>query len=323
MEEAAQSKSPATGSSMRPLRLAIPIVAAILLVAFAVWMVGPAPRAADAGFPDQPPPLAIPTEAADDSPLAIAAARLATGDLDVARASFTSLVAEDRDDVPGQVGLILSRWRTTGPTSVERDLTQLAKEYPDSAFVMLHLGLVRALLQQTRGSSEALRDTVELGRDAGDDTSLRMARLADDLLHPNAFRGDLPVLVSPSEVPPADRPKLRSLLKSASAGDRRSVADLAVELGASRDDMSQIAVITATFDKGDPDVTTERLQVIVDDRSASPAARDRARMLGALASVWGGGSRTTACTALRAAAGPDSDDATRRLAGPISNELCR
>lgn len=322
MSDAAQQMPNTTGTPSVWPRIMALLAAALAIVALAVWIVGPSPKAADDGFPDQPPPLAIPSDVAQSSPLAVAAAKLSTGDLDVARASFTNIVAEDRDDVPGQVGLIMSRWRSTGPTSVERDLTQLAKEFPDSAFVALHLGLVRTSLQQDRGAREALRETIELGLDAGDDTSLRMARLADDLLHPEAFRGELPVLVAPGEIGAADRPALRALLAAFRAGDRREVARLAEQLGQSSDDLTRVAVITATFDKDEPEATSDRLRHIAGSRSSSPEARDRARLLGALADLWGGGPRADACQVLRQSARPATDAATRRLAKPIAAELC-
>lgn len=298
------------------------LAAAGVLVAVAVLMVGPAPRPADEGLPKAPPPLALPTGVADDSALARAATQLAAGELDEARAGFTDIVAEDRDGVAGQVGLVLSRWRTTGPRSVERDLSQLAREYPEDSFVALHLGLVRSVLGDDRAAREALRDARELGHDAADPTSLRMARVADDLLHPEAFRGPMPVLVAPAEVAEADRATLRLLLDAVAAGDRRGVAERAPKLASSDDAMSRVAAVTAGFDKTDPDATVDRLEAIAADAEVPAAARDRARMLAALGHAWGGGDRDEACTSLRRSTAAASDPGTRRLAAPISAELC-
>jgi hypothetical protein len=299
-----------------------PIALAVLLVLASVLMTGPAPEPADQGLPKDPPPLALPADVADDGAVATAAAQLAAGDLDEARAGFTDAVADDHDDVVAQAGLILSRWRTTGPVSVERDLGQLAKEYPESAFVALHLGLVQTLLDEPRAARASLRDAVELGRSAADETSLRMARLADDLLHPDAYHGELPVLVAPDEVPTGERAALRALLGAVGAGDRDRAVELAGAVGHGSSALLRVAALAAAFDKDAPDATVDRLDAVADDEREPVAARDRARLLSALALAWGGGSRAQACVSLRASAKGDVDAGTRRLAGPISKEIC-
>ncbi len=300
----------------------IPVVVAALLVLVAMAMVGPRPRAADAGFPKQPPPLALPSEVAGDAPLALAAARLAAGDLAAARTGFTNVVAEDQDGVAGQVGLVLSRWRSTGPVSVERDLRQLVREYPDSALAVLHLGLVQGLLEDPRGARRSLREAMRLGHEAADPTSLRMARLANDLLHPTAFTGDLPVLVAPGEVSAADRAKVRELLDAVRVGDAKRIADLTATM-AGLPGMTGVAVVAAGFDKDDPEVTVDRLEALGDEKARPGPARDRARFMATLAQLWGGGERETGCVGLRASAAAPTDAATRRLARPIAAELCR
>ncbi len=325
MEDVATAPAPGEDASRRRstlLRIAAPAMLAIVLVAVAVWMTGPSPRPADEGFPTAPPPLALPGDVPDDSLLARAAAALAGGDLDAANAGFTDVVAADRDGEVGQVGLVLSRWRSTGPVSVERDLAQLRREYPDSAFVALHLGMVQTLLDEPRAARATLDEARELGQAAGDETSLRMARLADDLLHPDAFRGDLPVLVTIDEVSGADRAALRELLDAVQSGDRREAAVIAGRVGPGDDPMLRVAAAVASFDKDDPDATVDQLDAIAAAGSTPTAVRDRARMLSALAGAWGGGSRSEACVGLRRAASPDADRATRRLAVPISRELC-
>lgn len=309
------------GWRARPaVRIGASIVVAAVLVLVAVAMVGPSPKPADAGFPKQPPPLALPSDTPDDSPLARAAVQLASGDLDEARSGFTDVVAEDQDGVAGQVGLVLSRWRATGPVSVERDLRQLVREYPDSALAALHLGLVQSLLDDPRAARQSLRDAVRLGRAAADPTSLRMARLANDLLHPDAFSGDLPVLVAPNEVPPGDRTQVRALLDAVQRGDALEVRTRSEALAGSRG-LTGVAVVAAGFDKDDPDAAVERLDAIA--RGTEPAAvRDRARLMATLAELWGGGERAEGCTALQTSTRTSVDAGTRRLAVPIETELC-
>lgn len=312
---------PPAGARRNVLRLVVPVLAAAVLVGVAAIMVGPAPRDADSGFPKQPPPLALPSDTADDSALARAAADLANGDLDDARRGFTDVVADDQDGVAGQVGLVLSRWRATGPVSVERDLRQLVREYPESALVVLHLGLVQALLDDPRASRQSLREAVELGREAADPTSLRMARLANDLLHPDAFSGDLPVLVAPAEVEADVRVPVRRLLDAVQAGDVEQAAEVVNELG-EVDGLARVAVAASRFDKDEPADTVVRLTEVALDPAEPKPVRDRARLMATLADLWGGGDRDEACGELATSAGPRTDAATRRLAQPIETELC-
>ena len=324
MDDAARTPSealrPETGRRHAALRFGVPVLAAAVLVLVAVLMVGPRPEAADAGFPKQPPPLALPSDTPEDSTLAAAAVDLAAGKLDDARRGFTDVVAEDQDGVAGQVGLVLSRWRSTGPVSVERDLRQLVREYPDSALAALHLGLVQSLLDDPRASRQTLREAVRLGHAAADPTSLRMARLANDLLHPDAFNGDLPVLVAPSEVPAGDRVPLRALLDAIQRGDALEVRQRAEELVGARG-LAGVAVVAATFDKDEPELVVDRLDAIATGSEPAPV-RDRARLMATLAELWGGGARAAGCTKLAASTTTAIDPATSRLARPIESELC-
>lgn len=320
--QTAGSAAPSPASGRPALRLALVLVFLGAIVGASVLLVGGKPRPADDGFPDAPPPLALPSDAAADGPLAKAAAQLAAGRLDAANRGFVDVVAEDQDDVAGQVGLVLSRWRTTGPRSVERDLAQLTKEYPESALAALHLGMVQTLLDDGRVARATLRDAVELGQDAGDPTSLRMARLADDLLHPSTFRGPLPVLIAPDEVAPALRGQLRSMLTAVGERDRATVAKTAAVLTRSSDDFAVVAATAAAFDKDEPDVTVDRLDELAADSRLATPARDRARMLAALAMLWRGDDRADGCRALEASTEATVDAGTRRLAAPISAELC-
>lgn len=324
MDDAAPTSSPAQrpaqGRRHAAVRVGAPVLVAAVLVAVAVFMVGPRPERADAGFPKQPPPLALPSDTPEDSTLAKAAVQLAAGQLDDARLGFTDVVAEDQDGVAGQVGLVLSRWRSTGPVSVERDLRQLVREYPDSALAVLHLGLVQSLLDDPRGSRQSLREAVRLGQAAADPTSLRMARLANDLLHPDAFAGDLPVLVAPDEVPARDREQVRLLLTAVQHGDARRVRSIATKL-AGATGLVRVAVVAASFDKDDPQVVVDRLDAIATGQEPAPV-RDRARLMATLAELWGGGARAAGCTKLATSTRDGIDQATTRLARPIETELC-
>lgn len=315
------SAPPARVRSRFPL-VALAAIVAVALVALAVVMTGPRPRPADDGLPTSPPPLAVPSDVSETSALAKAAALLAAGQLEAANDAFVDIVAQDQDGVPGQVGLVLSRWSATGPVSVERDLRQLAAEYPDDAFVALHLGLVQGLLGEQRAARVTLADARRLGRAAADPTSLRMAILADDVLHPKAFRGPMPVLVRPAEVRAADRPLLTKLLAAVNAGDRTSADALRARLRRSGDPLVGVAVAAAAFDKASPEETVDALDALAGDTPQVPEVRDRAGFLASLARLWGGADRTDGCVALERSTRPGVDAATRRLATPIHKELC-
>lgn len=305
------------------VRVVCLLAMAVLLVGTAVWQVGPRPKPADSGFPKSPPPLALPSDTPDSSPLATAAAQLAAGDLDEARAGFVDVVAEDQDGVAGQVGLVLSRWRTTGPQSVERDLRQLTLEYPESALASFHLGLVQVVLGDERAARSTLRTALELGREAADPTSLRMARIADDLLHPEGFRGSMPVLVQVDEVPGSDRGRLGDLLRAVGDDDRTEAVRIGTTLQRSADAMTRVAAIAATFDKDEPDATVQRLEALAAAPATPAPAADRARMLATLAGLWGGElDRADGCRRLEASTRAGIDAGTVRLARPIHEELC-
>lgn len=298
------------------------VVLTICAVA-AWWMVGPAPKPADEGFPKSPPPLALPDDVPERSLLGRSAALLAVDDLDGARKGFTTVVAEDRSSEAGQVGLVLSRWRSTGAISVERDLRQLAREYPDSAFVALHLGMVQSLIGDARAARSTLRAAISLGYEAADPTSWRMGLLASDLLNPQAFRGLFPVLVSTNEVPASDRDSFNRMLRAMERGDRRSAATIAEKLMRSDDYLLRVAAASVLFDKNDPSDAVNALDKVAADARAGKTARDRARMLAALARAWAGSGRESACPVLKISAMPATEKETRRLASKISAELCK
>jgi hypothetical protein len=304
------------------LRAALVLLVAVGVVALATWMVGPKPKAADSGFTKTPPPLVLPSGTAKDSALGRSAALLASGQLAGARAGFTDIVAEQPNGIAGQVGLIFSRWKSTGPESVERDLNQLTLEYPDSALASLNLAFVQARIGEARAARSTLRSTLELARAAHDPTSLQVARYADDMLHPDAFLGGFPVLVQPDEVATADQASMRRLIAAVSADDRVAATRVATTLGRSTDAMARVAALAAQFDKDDPSATVDRLTALGAAKATPPAARDRATFLAALAGLWGGGDRTTGCARLQASTSAQVDLATRRLATPIAAKLC-
>lgn len=292
------------------------------LVGVAWWMTGPAPKPADAGVQGTPPPLVLPSGTAKDSGLARAAASLATGDLVAARQRFVDVVASSPDDVAAQAGLILSGWTSVGPRAVERDLAQLVREYPESSVAVVHLGLVQGALRDTRPARASLRSGVELGRAEGDATGLRLARLADDLLHPRAFSGYVPVLVEESEVGVADRRTVHRLLAAVARDDRVAAARLGTALARSGVGLVQVAGAAAQFDKDDPAATAARLDAVVARRGGDRTVADRARLEAALATLWDGGDRSAGCARLRTVTAPSADAATRRIAAPIARELC-
>ncbi|MCW2961677.1 MAG: hypothetical protein JWM90_2064 [Thermoleophilia bacterium] len=303
-------------------RLLLVVAAAAAIIAAAWWMTGPSPKSVDTGLPDAPPPLALPTEVDKDAPVSRAAALLATGKLSAARTSFIDIVAETPNDVPAQIGLILSGWKGAGPKSVERDMSQLASEYPDDAQVALHLGLVRSLLGENRAAREAYRDAIEFGQAAATPTSLRMSSLADDLLHPGGFQGYPPLLIQPREAAPAARAGLAKLVLATRADDRLAAREAATALADTSDAMSRVAAAVAIYDKDDPESSASRLEALADNTTLDPAARDRARLQLALATLWGGADREKGCDQLDALAATTVDPGTSRLATPIGRELC-
>jgi hypothetical protein len=292
------------------------------IIGVAWWQVGPAPTAVDDGISARPPLLLLPTGTEPDSALGTAAAQLAAGRHDDARRSLIALVGDDPDDVVAQTGLVLTRWRTTGPDSVERGLRQLTAEYPEAAFVQLHLGLTQLALRDVRSARESLELARTQGWLAADPTSLRVARLADDLMHPEAFRGALPVLVRPGEIAdPAAKAQLRELLAAVEADDRRRAERSATALERA-EPMARVAAAAAAFDKGDIGATTDAMLELATNEQLPAPVRGRAALHAALTELWTGGDRRSGCRQLRALAGSDVDPATQRLAQPLVRELC-
>lgn len=304
-------------------RPALALGAALLVaVGIAWWMTGAPPESVDSGLPTDPPPMALPEDLDTKSGVAIAAGRLATGRLEDARTRFIDEVAERPDDVVAQTGLILSRWRSTGPRSVERDLAQLAREYPEDAFVAVHLGLVQTMLEDGRVARTTLTAARDLARRDDSPTGLRLARLADDVMHPGAFRGYLPVLVRSSEVATADRGAMAKLLAAVERDDRAEVGARAKALRRSSDPMSKVAGIAGAFTKEDPIATARALETAATAAGATKESAARARFLAGLARAWSGRDRELACEAIEAATGSQVPAGTRLLAAPVAKELC-
>ncbi|MCW2949797.1 MAG: hypothetical protein JWN41_810 [Thermoleophilia bacterium] len=292
-------------------------------IGLAWWITGPAPVAADAGLSATPPPMTVPVGVATDQPLARAIRALTAKRFKTAEAAFTTLVAESPDDAVAQTGLILSGWRSHGPSAVEHDLAQLAREQPDSAHVALQLGLVRVVTGDTAGAEASFHRAVLAGRAAADSTSLRMARLADDLLHPQGFRSYVPVLVQPVDVPVAERATLRRLLVDIQREDRTAAAREARRLATSRSGMARLASIVGRYEKGDENKIAGELDALSRSSAQPAAARSRALLHEGLVRLWSGADRDAGCDVIGRAASPTSDSNTRTLASSIFAELCR
>lgn len=314
--------NPAPSTRRMPHPAALLAVAVVVAVGVAWWMTGAPPETVDSGLPSDPPPMALPAELDADSTVAVAAGRLAAGRLEDARERFIDEVAERPDDVVAQTGLILSRWRSTGPRSVERDLAQLAREYPEDAFVALHLGLVQTMLKDGDTAQVTLAGARDMARRDDTPTGLRFARLADDVMHSGSFRGYLPVLVRAIEVAPAHRATVTRLLAAVERDDRVEVARLARELDDSRDPMARVAGAAGGFTKDDPLATASRLEALADERGATEQSTARATLLAGLARAWSGRDRDGACELIEASTSAGADVATKRLAAPIAAELC-
>ncbi|MBC7462024.1 MAG: hypothetical protein H7287_11730 [Thermoleophilia bacterium] len=312
----------AAGNGGTAWRLLGAVVVAAALVAVAWWMTGSAPSPVDTGLPKSPPPMSLPVGTATNTPVAAAIQQLDDGKFVAATSAFTTLVANAPADPVAQTGLILSGWRSDGPIAVERDLAQLADEQPESAYVALHLGLVRILIGENDDAELSFRAAVQAGRAAGDPTSLRMARLGDDLLHPDGFRSYVPVLVQAGDVPAADRPALGRLLTDIERDDRGGAAKESQLLAKSASPMSRIAALVGLYEKGKEAELQAQLAPYA-GASQPPAVRSRAQLHQGLAQLWSGSDRDRGCRLLAQAMGPTADDSSRQLATSISKRLCR
>jgi tetratricopeptide (TPR) repeat protein len=127
------------------------------------------------------------------------------GDVDAAAKLFAR-----HDSLEARVGAALARW----PDGSLDRLEQLAKLYPDSAVVQVHLGLARYWAK--RGDPTAAWRAAE---DAEPDTPY--AIVAGNLLHPNLPRG-LPLFIPSSVASPAITrlPAPRQLTALEAAADR-------------------------------------------------------------------------------------------------------
>jgi len=283
-------------------------------------MTGPAPRPADAGAADRPPPLLVTEET--DPEVRRAATALATGSLVDARTRFTRIVAEHPDQVDAQVGLVLSGWTALGPSAVERDLAQLVREYPDHPLPSFELGLVQAARGDARASRPAIGSALDLGRGAGDAEGLAIARLADDLLHEDQFRGYPPVLVAEGDVPAGDRIAIRRLRASLAIDDRGAAAEQAALLAGSASPVSRIAGIVAAYDKSAAEASATRATDLAGalPRSTAAEERDAVQLHAGLLLAWSGETER-GCRLVQAVADGVTPSRWRRLASPISAQL--
>jgi len=156
------------------------------------------------------PPLSLALGFRDDAEardLREAAALYAKGDTTAAASRFA-----EHDSLEAKVGATLASW----PEGSYDRLEQLAKLYPESALVQLHLGLAR--LWANRGDPVAAWSAA---LEAEPDTPY--AVLAGNLLHPNLPRG-LPAFIPSFEAPPEVRRlppsrQLDALRERAQSGD--------------------------------------------------------------------------------------------------------
>jgi tetratricopeptide (TPR) repeat protein len=208
------------------------------------------------------PPLALDLGVRDDPEahdLRRAVALFDKGDVEAAGRLFGRY-----DTLEARVGQAFAAW----PNGTVDRLNRLAGLHPQSALVLLHLGLA-ALWARQAGAEEAWRAAAE----AQPDTAYAVT--AGNLLHPE-FARDLPRFVPagslPSglgSLPPGDQ--LRMLRSRAAAGDRLATFYLGValqrlgrQLSARRvlaayakehpeDAEAQVAAAVALFDKAAPE----------------------------------------------------------------------
>ena len=214
------------------------------------------------------PPLAFALGFRNDAEardLAKGAALYQRGDLEAAHALFAK-----HDSLEAKVGAAFATW----PDGSLDRLEQLAKLYPKSAVVQVHLGLAR--FWANRGDPDA---AWQAALDAEPDTPY--AIVAGNLLHPNLPRG-LPTFIpsftaapSVSRLPPAKQ--LAVLKRNAQSGDLRALLLYGVGLqrvgrpvsaaavfreAARRNPRNADALVAAAvgqFDKAQPEIAFGRL----------------------------------------------------------------
>src|SRR5262245_9900643 len=209
------------------------------------------------------PPLSLSLGFRDDAEardLRRGAALYSRGRLDEAAALFAA-----HDSLEAKVGAAFASW----PDGTYDRLEQLAKLYPETALVQLHLGLVR-LWAQHGDPTEAWQAAVE----AEPDTPY--AVLAGNVLYPHLPRGlpaFIPSFSAPAEVtklPPARQ--LAALRRRAARGDARDLVLYGVGLQrvgrpvsaagafdraarrAPRDVDARVAAAVGKFDKAAPEL---------------------------------------------------------------------
>jgi tetratricopeptide (TPR) repeat protein len=263
--------------------VALASAAAVAVVAVAVVSAGDGSQEPSTEAKPRPgrPPLSLALGFRDDAEardLARGSDLYARGDFDAAAKLFA-----EHDSLEAKVGLALTSW----PEGYDR-LEQLAKLYPESGLVQLHLGLAR--LWAGRGDPVAAWQAVdELEPDSP------YAVLAGNLLFPQLPRG-LPTFVpsfrAPAEIaklPPAKQ--LAALKRGAARGGARELLLYGVGLQrvgrpvsardvfaraareAPRDPEANVAAAVGRFDKARPAEAFGRLGPLTKRFPSDPTVR--------------------------------------------------
>ncbi len=298
------SSPPRTAPTRRVHRFSAVLMVLLLVggcLALSWWMTGPAPKSVNRGTTGQAPPLVLPSNVGADDPMRRAADDLSRGRVVRARRQFSRRAAENQNDPMPQVGIALTRWNGMGAAAVVRDLEQLKREYPESRWVALHLGLARLLAGNQVAAMNDFRSTRNEARAAGE---YEIARRADDLLHPTLAPGYPVPLVEARDDAPATVTRAVAGMRSAMVADDRRAAATAAAAAlkqassstSSVDDVSTLRALAAAamWDKDEPEAQLARIAAVM---RASPGRADIA-LQHAVILLWNG-KRTDGVASLR------------------------
>jgi hypothetical protein len=252
--------------------------AVVASIVAAAWIItGPAPKAArPAPVTDvATPPLVLRDGEPAGSVWALAAADIAAGRADLARARLAKLAAVDpaaRDRA--QAGELLAGWRTAGPQATATALAVLAQHAPNDPAVLLEAGLAQIVTGHQAAGLQTVANA-ERAADAARPPQFDLARHADDLLHPAFAPGyPLPVASAADARTSAGRRVATSLLAAISSGDRPAAGRLAASAATQRLAAADPAVAAiraaAEYDKSRPLLADADLASAA--RAASPGS---------------------------------------------------